>query len=302
MTSDVLTFESSRANVEIDPVDGGRLTSLVIDGLDIIGSAAPTNGEAAGFFSGCFPMVPFAGITARGSFRFADTDWTLPLNAWPHAKHGLAFDRPWRVEASRLVFDFDERWPFGGRAVQEYDLDSGAQTVTLTVSNEERSMPVVAGFHPWFRRTLTNGAAAVFDVRPVQSYTCDDQGAPIGLVSGGCERPWDDSFLGMLAPPRITWGADLDVRIESDAEHWIVCETMPEAFCIEPLSGPVNGLASGEWTLVEPGRPLIHSMTIRWAEHGAPANPVGAPTSAHRGDRGDHMRALPSRSSTLGDQ
>jgi aldose 1-epimerase len=260
----VLTFESSRACLKVSPADGGRLASLVVDGFEILGSTPPTTHESAGFFSGCFPMVPFAGNTAHGTFRFDGTVWLLPLNAPPHAKHGLAFDRPWRAEGDRLVLDFDDRWPFGGRAVQTYDLRPDALTVTLAVSNEDRAMPVVAGFHPWFRRTLANGTAAVFDVRPIHTYICDDEGIPVGLVSGGGERPWDDSFLGMLAPPRIAWGDDLVVRIESEAEHWIVCETMPEAFCIEPLSGPVNGLASGDRAVVEPGAPLTHSMTIRW--------------------------------------
>jgi galactose mutarotase-like enzyme len=52
--------------------------------------------------------------------------------------------------------------------------------------------------------------------------------------------------------------------METTGSHWIVCETMPDAFCIEPLSGPVNGLASGHYALVEPGYPLRHSMTLRW--------------------------------------
>jgi aldose 1-epimerase len=263
-TSPVLRFENSRARVVVDPADGGRLTSLVIDGFEILGSTTPTADAPPGFFSGCFPMVPFVGNTAHGAFRFDEAVWTLPLNAGPHAKHGLAFDRPWHADGHRLVFDFDERWPFGGRAVQDYDLDADALTLTLTVSNEERAMPVIAGFHPWFRRRLANGAAAVFDVRPVHRYVCDDGGIPIETISGGGERPWDDSFLGMLTPPTVAWGEDVAIRIESDAEHWIVCETMPDAFCIEPLSGPVNGLVSGEGAVVEPGSPLTHSMTIRW--------------------------------------
>jgi hypothetical protein len=39
---------------------------------------------------------------------------------------------------------------------------------------------------------------------------------------------------------------------------------MPGGFCIEPLSGPVNGLATGHYTTVEPGSPLVHDMTMRW--------------------------------------
>jgi aldose 1-epimerase len=125
-------------------------------------------------------------------------------------------------------------------------------------------MPAIAGFHPWFRNALESGEDAEYEFEPGTRYLLDDEGIPVGTIPGGGERPWDDAFTDVAAPPRITWGERLAVEISSVGSHWIVCETMPGAFCIEPLSGPINGLATGEYTTVEPGSPLVHDLTLRW--------------------------------------
>lgn len=125
-------------------------------------------------------------------------------------------------------------------------------------------MPAIAGFHPWFASTLSDGSRASFEFDPGIRYLCDESGIPIGTVPGGGLRPWDDSFAQVAGTPRIDWENGLSVAIESEATHWIVCETMPGAFCIEPLSGPVNGLRTGDYTIVRPGEPLTHRMTLRW--------------------------------------
>lgn len=79
-------------------------------------------------------------------------------------------------------------------------------------------------------------------------------------------RPWDDSSARLRAVPVIHRGERIVLTIDSDGSHWILCETMPGAFCIEPLSGPVNALATGEPAVVDPQTPLRHAMTLRWTQ------------------------------------
>jgi aldose 1-epimerase len=260
----LLGLRTPRSAITVDPGDGGRLTSLVIDGHEILGGSTPVPGRPAGIFQGSFVMAPFVGRTAHGRFDFDGTTWSVPVNFGDHAMHGFVFDRPWRVDGDELVVDLDERWPFGGRVSQRFDLGPDELTVTVVVSNDERAMPAIAGFHPWFAERLPDGTEAHFDFDPGTRYVCDDSGIPLTTIPGGGDRPWDDSFTNVARPPTIRWGDRVGVRIETTGSHWIVCETMPDAFCIEPLSGPVNGLASGHYTLVEPGSPLTHTMTLRW--------------------------------------
>ncbi|MCW2877485.1 MAG: Aldose 1-epimerase [Sphaerisporangium sp.] len=262
--SGLLGMRTSRSSIRIDPGDGGRLISLLVDGHEILGSSSPVAGRPPGIFYGSFVMAPFVGRTADGRFDFDGTTWSMPLNFGEHAMHGFVFDRPWRIENNQLVIDLDERWPFGGRVSQRFELGPDELTVSVTVSNDRRSMPAIAGFHPWFRERLLDGTEAGFDFRPGTRYVCDDSGIPLTVIPGGGDRPWDDSFTNVTRPPTISWGDQVNLRIETNGSHWIVCETMPDAFCIEPLSGPVNGLASGHYSLVEPGSPLRHSMTLRW--------------------------------------
>jgi aldose 1-epimerase len=262
--SGLLGLSTSRSSIQIDPADGGRLVSLVVDGHEILGSSTPVPGSPVGMFQGSFVMAPFVGRTAHGRFDFDGTTWSVPVNVGEHAMHGFVFDRPWRVEDDLLVIDIDDRWPFGGRVTQRFELGVDQLTVTVEVSNDKRSMPAIVGFHPWFREQLPDGTQACFDFRPGTRYVCDESGIPLTVIPGGGDRPWDDSFTNVTSPPTIIWSDRVQLRIETTGSHWIVCETMPDAFCIEPLSGPVNGLASGGCAVVEPECPLRLSMTLRW--------------------------------------
>jgi aldose 1-epimerase len=190
--------------------------------------------------------------------------WCGPVNVGGQALHGFVFDRPWRVEGDRLVIDIDERWPLGGRVTECFDLRPMELTVSVVVSNDRRCMPAIVGFHPWFRRQLADGSGVDVDFRPGTRYVCDDSGIPFATVPGGGERPWDDSFTDVTRAPAIHWADRAGLRMWTSGSYWIVCETMPDAVCIEPLSGPVNGLARGRFARVEPGSALRHSMTLRW--------------------------------------
>jgi len=261
-----LTQAAGASSIVVDPSDGGRLTSLRVEGTEVLGATSPAPGLPSGIFAGSFLMAPFVGRADRGRFDFGNESWTLPTNAGPHALHGFVFDRAWRVDGDELVIDLDDRWPFGGTVRQRFDLGPDSLTVTATISNEERSMPAVLGFHPWFTERLADGSPGSFDFDPGTRFVCDSTGVPVGTVAGGGERPWDDSFADVRTPPVVRWTDGPQVRIGTTGSHWIVCETMPGAFCVEPLTGPVNALAAGGAAVVGPGRPLTLVMTLSWRD------------------------------------
>lgn len=259
-----LELAGGEAKARIAPSDGGRLVSLEVAGNELLYAASPDRPGPAGILRGCFVMAPFVGRLADGKFRFDGSEYQLPCVHEGHAIHGLLYDRPWTpVSGTVLSAEFDERWPFGGQAYQRFDLKPDSLSVTLHVVNEKRSMPVTVGFHPWFRRVIS-GHEAELVFQPLHRYECDPSGIPIEMTTCLGERPWDDSFDGVLAAPRIRWGDIIELSIVSRTRRWIVCETDSRAICVEPLTGPVNSLNSGAYALVGPGRPLTHTMTLRW--------------------------------------
>lgn len=263
----MLAKRAGRALILVDPERGGRLFSLSVDDVELLGGTVPPPGAPPEIFRGSFVMAPFVGRTALGSFDFQGTTWRMPTNYGRHAMHGFVFDRPWHVQDDSLVADFDGRWPFGGYVRQRFDLTEDRLSVTADVCNDEREMPAIVGFHPWFTRRTADERAASFTFSPAAHVVCDADGIPVSVEKGRGRRPWDDSFVDVYHRPTITWAGGPHLTIDSDSRHWIVCETLPDAFCIEPLSGPVNGLATGDYATVGPGRPLTLTMTLHWTSN-----------------------------------
>src|SRR5688572_20068919 len=103
------------ANVAIDPERGGRLSSLKVDGLELLVTAG-----ASPLDWGCYPMAPFAGRIRNGRFRYAGKEHQLERNLPPHAIHGTVYDQAWKVDHAErtdavLVTDLGDGWPFDGR-------------------------------------------------------------------------------------------------------------------------------------------------------------------------------------------
>ena len=99
----------------------------------------------------------------------------------PHAIHGVVYDRPWSVvDATTIAIDLDERWPFRGRVEQRFELDEHGLAVTMTLTADE-PMPAMLGWHPWFRRSIADGAPpAVLAFDAAAMLVRDAEGMPTG--------------------------------------------------------------------------------------------------------------------------
>jgi len=70
------------------------------------------------------------------------------------------------------------------------------------------------------------------------------------------QSPLDDCFTDVITAPLLHFENGPTVRLESDCSHWVVYNEPSHAICIEPQSGPPNGLNS-EPLVVSPN----HSLT-----------------------------------------
>jgi aldose 1-epimerase len=231
------------ARVVVLARDGGRLGSVTIGGRELLVAGDPRDPISWG----SYPMAPWAGRVNLGRFTFDGQVHQLPISMAPHAIHGVVYDRPWSVVAEDTIgIDLDERWPFRGRVVQRFTVLEDGLEVTMTVTADER-MPAVIGWHPWFRRV--------------------PDGIPTGERVPPTAGPWDDAFTDLATDPVLEWPGQLRLSISSSCPWWVVYSMPEHAICVEPQSGPPDGLDPSP-DVVAPGRPLTHSMRWSWTRLG----------------------------------
>ncbi|MFE1500793.1 aldose 1-epimerase, partial [Streptomyces albidoflavus] len=155
--------------------------------------------------------------------------------------------------------------PYMGTVTQDFELAEDSLTLRFGVETYDDSFPAQAGWHPWFLRNLGEGGQ---DVRigftaAWQEERGDDH-LPTGRRIDPLPGPWDDCF-GMPdgVDVTLTWPEELELKVTS-REPWVVIYDEPEeAVCVEPQSGPPNGLNTHP-RLVTPIDPLEVESTWSW--------------------------------------
>jgi aldose 1-epimerase len=265
MINNVITLSSGNVEVVIDTKHGSRLSSVRFGEIELL--VQRTNDDS--FSWGCYPMAPWAGRIRKGIFGHQGSSVQLPINFPPHAIHGLVHDAAWQVvntspTSATLRVELDQRWPFAGWVEHRISVDSTSVNLQLTVHATQHNdeiilMPAQVGWHPWF-------------VRPVQlvaefktMYVRDSDGI------AGAQRalqefdlmksPLDDCFSDAVTAPVLNFENGLTVRLESDCSHWVIYNEPSHAICVEPQSGPPNGLNS-EPLVISPNHPLTRYFRL----------------------------------------
>ena len=271
----LLVLEVDGARLEIDPAAGGRMSSLVIDGSELLARTG-----SGPIYWGSFPMVPFSGRIRDGVFEFDGRRIELPRNMPPHAIHGTVLDRPWTVVDERtLTIDLGPAWPFAGRVTQRFQLDGNELQASLTLEADE-PMPGAVGWHPWFPRRLTGTAArpaapsppALLRFDAARMFLRDASDIPTGELVEPIAGPWDDCFTGIRSAPTLTWPGVLSLELSSSCDYWVVYDEPADTICVEPQSSPPD-FVHIDPVVVSPGEPLTETTTWRWRrpDHSADA-------------------------------
>ncbi|MFE7183888.1 aldose epimerase family protein [Streptomyces erythrochromogenes] len=245
--------------VTVDQENGCRISSLRIDGTELL---------RQGPRYGSFPMVPWCGRMKDGRFHNGATLHQMPLDHPPHALHGFGRDASWRpagATATEAAFTYDlvDPWPTPGRVTQVVTLAEDSLTLTLGVETYGDSFPAQAGWHPWFLRNL-GGRDVELSFDPAWQEERGADHLPTGNRIDREPGPWDDCF-GMPdgVDVTLTWPGALELRITSRSEWVVVYDEQAEAVCVEPQSGPPNGINTAP-RLVTPVDPLEVSTTWTW--------------------------------------
>lgn len=263
--------------LDIDLDRGGRAIAWTVDGLALLRPAAD-----ASIDFGMYPMAPWAGRLrgnrVHGDHQHGDgTDGhELSANHGPWAIHGTLLDaRTTPVAADgdeqvdRLVVESRQdpgpRWPWPMRAVVAWEVRSDRVRSRIEVQAVDEPFPAVLGWHPWFARRLERGADAVWEMAADVMAVRGDDHLPTGeLVPANTDAgPFDDAFRVPDGSASIRWPGALSLRVSS-APWFVVYDEQPDWVCLEPQSGPPDGINDGlgePITWVTPETPAVLDVT-----------------------------------------
>ena len=244
--------------VLVAPEHGGRLASITHRGVETLIGPSHAPGEVLGW--GCYPMVPWCGRIANGRFVWNGRDIRLDRNNGLHALHGTTFDTAWDVidlsdDAVVMTAPIDGKgWPFSGQVTHSVSVADGVVRMALEVAVDEPA-PVQVGWHPWFVKpsALSTTFTSMY-VRAPDHATTAQTVAPK-------PPPWDDCFTNGEVEPFLL--GDVSVALESSCQHWVIYDEPTYATCIEPQSGPPNGVNIGVIDVVTPDEPMRHLFAIQ---------------------------------------
>jgi len=262
------TLTAGDAELTLRPQDGCRIASLKVGGTELL---------RQGDRFGAFVRVPWCGRTGNGVFRNGGVTHQLPIDAAPHAIHGTGRHSAWQEATpatettAAYYYDLADPWPYPGRVTHTVELSPYSVKLTLSVEAAATgdSFPAQAGWHPWWLRNLGQGGQDVeLAFRAAWQEERGSDHLPSGRRIDPRPGPWDDCF-GMPdgVDVTLTWPGEMRVRVESPAEWVVVYTEQPEAVCVEPQSGPPNGLNTLP-RLVTPIDPLEISTVWSWQRIG----------------------------------
>jgi aldose 1-epimerase len=262
---DRVRLAAGGAVLTLVPGSGGRATSLVVDGLELLAHETTTD---VGW--GWYPLAPWPGRLRDNALVWGGTAFPMPVTHEVWAIHGTVYAVPWTVEEATdtsavLSVPLVPPWPWAGRVRQTWRLGDGSLETALEVTSDVAEFPAELGWHPWFRRRLERGGPAVLDLPAESMYERDAGHLPTGvLVSPPPPGPYDDTFPLPGGEVALTWPGALRLSCRTDCGFVVVYDERPEALCVEPQTAPPDGinLTPG---LVSPGSPRTARAVWSWS-------------------------------------
>jgi aldose 1-epimerase len=240
--------------VEVDLAQGGRCASIYVATTPLLVSSG-----ASLLDWGMYPMVPYAGRVRHAQLMFDDHLYPLRINASPHSIHGTVYDRPWTLDhrdtsSISMTIDTGDDWPFHASVTQRISVTHSVVRCELSITAHQR-MPAQLGWHPWFvqPRAVTTSFHSMLQ-RDDNGITTLERIDPIA-------PPVDDCFYEPNTWP-VVYLDNYAIEIASDCPYWVRYDAPGGDVCIEPQSGPPNGINSKP-LILEQGQQFSRWMELR---------------------------------------
>ena len=268
----VVRLVAGDIEVDVDLTEGARALRWSVAGIDVLASHGPDPVE-----HGMYPMAPWAGRLRGNHVRWLGTEHELPMTYDAWALHGTVLRQPATVLAfaqdsdrATLAARVTEHpgWPWSTAVDIRWEVRPTSVTTTITVHAMAESFPVVVGWHPWFRRTLGVGGPLEWTLEATGQLEKGSDQLPTGrLLPYDPEAgPFDAAFIVPSGCATVCWPGALAIDIESDSGWYVVFDELLECACVEPQSGPPDGLHDAYGTSVAiaaPNAPV--TMVTTWS-------------------------------------
>jgi len=269
-----LKSPNGKSSCVINAEAGGRIESLQLHNFGspavpkrelLLARQEATAAKEDPFSWGCFIMTPFCGRVRNGSLTIDGHQYSLPTKQGPHALHGTVLTRNWVVlqcTASHAVMasDLGPDWPFEGTIHHEISLTDEALMLSLTLTAYQ-PMPAQVGWHPWFLQPE----------RYTMPFTAmlkrDEHGIPVNQLQSfdiASQGTFDDCFIPS-GEPIVLHYSDFDLELNSNCSHWVIFDQPRNAMCVEPQSGPPNGINDSP-EFLQTDDQLSRWFEIRWTQ------------------------------------
>jgi aldose 1-epimerase len=257
--------------VEVDPAEGGRATSWTVGGRELLDHHGDDPVE-----HGMYAMAPWAGRLRDNVVAWGGRQHDLPATYGPWALHGTCVARPATVlehvqedDSARLVLRLDRHphWPWRMAVDLTWELIGRELVTVIAVHALDEPFPAVVGWHPWFRRRLGVGGPMEWSLPATSRLVRGDDHLPTGqsVPFDPADGPFDDAFTVPDGRAHLRWPGVLGIDVVTDGGWFVVFDELAGSVCIEPQSGPPDGLHVGSShapAVATPGRP--HVLTTRW--------------------------------------
>jgi aldose 1-epimerase len=281
-----IVFGNGKLSAEALPELGGRLTRLRYGAHDVL---VPVGADPARPprwpKGGAYPLAPYSNRIENARLSHAGRVHRLEPHpdAVPHALHGHAHLREWRVtarDASSLTMVYahepDAHWPWAFSVEQRFTIDGATLAVAIELVNRATTTaPAGIGWHPYFAIRGTPQVA----LTAAGEWPQNDANLPLGRID---PAPAGKMALGPEGGTRYLGGWDgkalfetgtgltLALAADSAFGHLVVHRPAGiDYLCLEPVSHVANGFnlaaaGSGETgtIILEPGESLTGRLTL----------------------------------------
>lgn len=284
----MVTLHSGTLELVLDPALGGSVKSFTHHGINILRPTLPA-AQSAGD-TAAFPMFPYSGRIANGTFKHDGQHVALSLNKQPepHTLHGDAWQASWVLDSAttttatlvHIHTGEPNIWPWAYAAKQIFTVSEDMLTVALAMTNLSNTpMPAGFGWHPYFVREDADLTASVNEFWPVDDVMLPLAPQPLSAQNDLTKGPSVDSlqldnpftcadraasihwpYLRRTAT--MTWTEPLDFLV-------VYTPKGQGFFCVEPVNHTPNSVNSAltpertGHTALQPGNTLSGTITLQ---------------------------------------
>ena len=249
MADGVIQLVTSGQRLILDAAGDGRAVSWNIDGHEVLGRKS-----SALIDYGMYAMGPWAGRINNNLVTVDGHTFSMPITHDRWALHGTTLGRSCRVveidqdaDEARAVTETDlgRTWPWKGVLRSTWHLHRGGLDTELEVIAKDETFPSVVGWHPWFQRTIA-GVDAIWTLsEPKLAERRDDYSFTGQLVDLTAPHGTFDDAFRSNGSACIAWPGVMRIDIVNSHPWFVVFDREPTLLCIEPQTGPPNGINDG---------------------------------------------------------